>query len=358
MPIFFYCLAFLLLVISIRPNKNGGFLDKGSSNTIKGFFILLIVFSHILNQFPYDGFAARPLSLFRGILGQLCVSMFFFISGYGIVYSVNSKGSIYSKSLFTNRFLRILFYTIIGLIPFFIYSACLGISHNIQDYFLSLIGLASFGNESWFLFAILVCYLLCSIVYLFNFKKRFVPIIIISTGILVYIFFMYFFKEPPHKWDTIICFIYGMLLCVFKDKINDLLGKKKFIPFLVMIICVAVVTLLQYFISITMIKMWFTNLFFCLFFVALTKVFTLKSPALSYLGKASYAIFIMHRLVICCFADLGTINNGWLNYLVLFTASVAIGIPMYYIYKVIDKFVTDPLVELNRNYIKKHEHLS
>ena len=352
MPILFYCLVFLLLVISIRPNKNGGFLDKGSSNTIKGFFILLIVFSHVLNQFPYDGFASSLLSNFRGVLGQLCVSMFFFISGYGIVYSVNSKHNTYSKSLFTNRFLRILFYTIIGLIPFFIYSACLGISHNIQDYFLSLIGLASFGNESWFLFAILVCYLLCSIVYLFNFKKRFVPIIIISTGILAYVFFMYFFREPHHKWDTIICFVYGMLLCVFKDKINDLLGKKKFVPFLVMIICATVVTLLQYFVSKVMIKMWFTNLFFCIFFVALTKVFTLKSPVLSYLGKASYAIFIMHRLVICCFADLGTINNEWANYLVLFTASVAIGIPMYYIYKVIDKFITDPLVELNRNYIR------
>ena len=359
MPILFYSVTFILLLLSLRNKKDDTFFDNNSSNVIKGFFILLIVFSHILNAFPYGGFMATPLGWFRTVLGQLCVSMFFFISGYGIIYSVETKGNKYSKSIVTNRFMRILFYTIIGLIPFFIYSACLEKEHSVVEYFLAFIGLSSFGNESWFLFAILLCYLLCSIVYLFNWKNRAFPVVLLSTGIVIYIFIMYFFKQPAHTWNTIVCFIYGMVVALFREKINAILSSKKWFPYLLMIVSIGVVTALQwientryaqYFPEV--IQMWFVNAFFCLFFVCLTKVFTLKSPILSYLGKASFAIFIMHRFVLCCFVDIGTIPNEHLNYLVLFTTSVAIGIPFYYVYKLLlDKYITNPIVKWNRSLI-------
>ncbi len=361
MPILFYLLSFVLLIISLRFNKDRDvFLDKSSSNVIKGFFILLIVFSHILNAFPYGGFLGTPLSYFRTILGQLCVSMFFFISGYGIIYSIDSKGKAYSKPLITNRFIRIVLYTIIGLVPFIIYSACLGKVHSVADYFLAIVGLASFGNETWFIFAILVCYLICSLVYLFNWKNKYIPISIITFEIIIYIVVMYVLREPGYRWDTIVCFIYGMLAALFKDKINLFLSKRKLIPWILMIGSIIMVTVLQYltyrFSSYfpEIVEMWFASFFFCLFFVCLTKVFTLKSPILEYLGKASFAIFIMHRFVICCFQDLGTIPNEWLNYFVLFTTSVLIGIPFYYLYKVTDKYITNPIVEWNRRLVTRN----
>lgn len=318
-------------------------------------------FSHILNAFPYCGFMATPLSYFRGVLGQLCVSMFFFISGYGIVYSIDSKGETYSKSIFTNRVFRIVVYTIIALIPFFIYSACLKIEHNIFDYFLAIIGLKSFGNETWFLFAILICYLLCSIVYLFNWKNKYISAILVSIGIISYIFIMYFCKKPSHNWDTIVCFIYGMVFGLFREKINQLLSRKKWAPIVLMagsvilvtfFQCVGVFGLSKYFP--TIVEMLFANFFFCLFFVCATKIFTFRSHILSYLGKASFAIFIMHRLVICCFQDLGTIRYEWLNYLVLFLTSPLIGFPIYYVYKIADKYIINPVVEWNRNLVLSH----
>ncbi len=351
MPIIFYAVLFVLFAISIRPNKSTQYLDKDSCDVIKGFFIILIVFTHVLDHFPYSGFMSNPLTLFRNGLGQLCVSMFFFISGYGIVYSVLNKGPLYSKSLLINRFLRILFYTIISLIPYFIYCACLGISHSVSDYFLSFIGLSSFGNVSWFIFAILVCYLLCAVVYFFNWSNSILPTLLISIGILLYIIFMFVFGEDAYKWDTIICFIYGMFFYIFKDKICIILNKSKLIPLLSMIVSVGVVSLLQYFHIQTIFKLWFTNFFFCLFFVSLTKLFTLKSYVLSYLGKSSYAIFIMHYLVILCFVDVGSINNEWANYFVLFIASLFIGIPINYIYKIVDLYVISPLLKLYKNNI-------
>ena len=364
MPVVFYALLMVLLLISFRVKREDGFLDYNSSNVIKGFLVLIIVFSHILNAFHYGGFMATPLGWFRTILGQLCVSMFFFISGYGIEYSIETKGVKYSKSIFTNRFLRIFFYSALGLLPFFIYSFCLGKGHPIEDYFLAFIGLRSFGNASWFLFAILVCYFLCSVVYLFNWKKKYVPVVLISVSVVGYIFIMYLLKQPPYTWDTIVCFIYGMVVSIFRERINKFLSKKKWAPYVLMLLSIGMVTILQWIVNSEYVlffpeiaEMWFANVFFCLFFICLTKVTTLKSPILSYLGKASFAIFIMHGLVICCFVDIGTIPNEHLNYLVLFITSVAIGIPFYYIYKLIDKYITNPIVNWNRSLIKKDDYL-
>lgn len=362
MPILFYAVAIVLLLISLRFKKDDGFLDKNSSNVIKGFFILLIVFSHILNAFPYHGVMSHPLAIFRAILGQLVVTMFFFISGYGIMYSIDSKGNAYSKSIITNRFLRILIYTIISLVPFFIYAACLNKQHPVQDYFLAIIGLRSFGNETWFILAILVCYALSTMVYLFKWKNNYVPAIVISAGIIVYIVLAYFFLRKSHTYNTIIAFLFGLFAYLFKNKINGLLLRKKFVPYLTMVISVIAVVTLRSFVSprlpnnvLQLGEMTISNFFFCLFFVSLTKVFTLKSRPLSYLGKASYAIFLMHRIVICCFQDIGTIPNEHLNYLVIFAAAVLVGIPMYYIYKPLDLFVINPIVNWNKKLVLNQE---
>lgn len=361
MPVIFYFLLAILFLASLRIKKHDVFFDKDSSDTIKGFFILLIVFSHILNDFPYAGVGAIPLERFRIILGQLCVSMFFFISGYGIIYSIETKKDEYSKSVFTNRFLRIILYTSVGLVPYFIYSAFLRKEHYFSDYFLALIGLRSFGNETWFIFAILVCYLICSIVYLVNWKRKYVPVVLVSVGVVGYIFSMYFLKQPAHTWNTVVCFIYGITVALFRDKINVLLSKNKSLPYILMVISIVMVISFQWIVNgryaqffPEIIEMWFANAFFCLFFVCLTKVFTLKSSVLSYLGKASYAIFLSHRIVISCFVDIGTIPNEHLNYLVLFIASILVGIPIFYIYKVVDKYITNPIVEWNRNIIRRN----
>ena len=354
MPIIVYFTVIVLFAFSFRIKKDNGFLDKNSSDVIKGLFILLIVFSHILNAFPYSGFGSLPLKIFRGILGQLCVSMFFFISGYGIFSSIDKNGNKYSKSILSNRLFRLFIYTSISLVPFFIYSAILGKNHPISDYFLAFIGLKSFGNvTTWFIFAIFVCYLLTGIVFLFSFKNKFIPVCIISSGTIIYVVVMYFLKMEYYWWDTIVCFPFGIIAWMSKNKINDLLSKKKFIPFIVMAISISIVGVLQWSGIPLIIKMPFTNFFFCLFFVALTKVFALKSSFFCFLGRASWAVYLMHLFVVCCFTDIGTIPNEWINYLVLFVSAVLIGIPFFYLYKLLDKYVVNPIVNLNRNHIKE-----
>ena len=362
MPIVFYGLLAIVFFASLRFKKDDGFLDHNSSNVIKGLFILLVVFHHILLFFPYSGHFSWLINKFRDLSGQLIVTMFFFISGYGILFSILTKGIVYSKTLFFNRFLRIIVYTAIALIPCFIYTACLGITHPIEDYFLAFIGLRTFGNSGWFIFAILVCYLLCSIVYLFNWKNHYIPSLLITIGILAYVVAMYMIKNDSFwTYDTIIAFPIGIFSCLIRSQVNSLLSKRKWIPYVIVVVSFALVFMLRYFViprignsrAVYVCLMGFANLFLCIFFISLTKVFTLKSKILSFFGNASFAIYIMHLLIVNMFIDLGSIPNENINYLVLFTSTISIGIPMYYIYQLIDKVFTNKIVDFSRQKIKQ-----
>ena len=358
MPVVLYSLSVILLISSFRLRKDDSFFDKHSTNVIKGFFILMIVLLHLLENFPYDGFLSGPLNtMVWSVVSQLVVSMFFFISGYGIILSVQSKPK-YAKSILTNRFLRIFLYTVVSLIPFIIYTIATGkYSYPVGRYFLALIGLKGIGNAHWFIFAILFCYLICGLIYLFNFKKNLIPTILVTIAIVVYIVIACFvIKEHNRWWDTIISFPLGMFAALFRDKINNFL-KNKIVCISLMAISVAVVVVFRLvfekLLGVPKIAtMLFLNIFFCLFFVCLTKIFVLKSPILEYLGKASFAIFIMHKLVIRIFLDYGAIPNQWLHYTVVFIGYFVVSIPFYYLYKVLDKNVTDKIVEFNRGLIK------
>ena len=358
MPIIIYSAIFVLFICSFRINKGDYFLDKQSSTVLKGFFILMIVISHILNEFPYSGLFSWQIGFARGLLGQLVVSMFFFISGYGIIVSIERKGTIYQKTILTNRFIRIFMYGCVSVIPFIIYSLCMQIKHPIEDYFLVFIGIKSFGNASWFLFAILVCYLSCSIFFAFNFKNRYIAPSLVSASILLYVIIMYLFKAPYYKWDTIICFIFGMFISLARKKLNSFFNKSKFLPYFAMAFSFVLVVVIRYFnyckynyFFPLLLEMWFTNFFFCFFFVALTKVFSFKSSILTFLGNASFSIFIMHYLPIRCFLNFGLIQNENLNYILVFSLRLAVGIPFHYLYKLIDKFITNPIVEYNKSLI-------
>lgn len=304
---------------------------------------------------------SSPLGWLRNILGQLIVSMFFFTSGYGIILSVENKGALYAKSIATNRLLRIILYSVASIIPFFIYCAALGKEHVTSDYFLAIVGLVSFGNSAWFLFAILICYYISTIVFLFNYRHDLQPILLIAMGAVYYVFIMVFADKPFWTWDTIVCFPYGALIGHYRKKVDSLLSKNKIIPHVILFVSVAIVIVSQHIVNSKnaiyfpkLIEMFVANFFFCMIFVCLTKVYTLKSPVLGYIGKISFAIFYMHQIVLGCFKEVGTIPNKSWNYFVLFTTAIAIGVPYYYVYKLIDKYMVDPVVKWNRDLIVKN----
>lgn len=70
---------------------------------IKFIAALLVVNGHLF----IFGNPTGPLTRFMNF-GPCCVSLFFFLSGYGLIYSYDNKGDAYLKSFFSRRFVKLL----------------------------------------------------------------------------------------------------------------------------------------------------------------------------------------------------------------------------------------------------------
>lgn len=350
--LFLFIIVFILFIVSLRKNKNNSILDKESTNTIKGIFILLIIFSHVLNYFPYEGnsFVQNGLHLIVGGLGQLIVTMFFFVSGYGLSLSIIKKGDSYSKSIIINRFFRIIAYSFFSLIPFLIYGLTMQKQISAQDFFLATIGLKSIGNASWFLFAILFCYFTTWFVYSFGCKNTLISNIVIGLIILLYaVIGCFVAKDSQYQFDTVLAFPIGLLFATYRNKFISFFNKRNAI-----IISISSFVLVVGFriIMQTSVENPYSHVFLmlvcnfslCLFFTSLSRIFVFKSSILGFFGENSFSMFIMHLLAIRLFVDYIHLNNAEVNYVLASVGAITIGLPFKYLYELIDRFIINPVL--------------
>ena len=78
--------------------------------SLRGILVLLIVLHHLsgVTSFPGLSPSFRMLVSQFTFFGGGAVSMFFFISGYGLMASLHKKGKIYLDSFYKKRFLKLL----------------------------------------------------------------------------------------------------------------------------------------------------------------------------------------------------------------------------------------------------------
>ena len=74
-----------------------------ATSAIKGIFAVLILYSHIESYLSIsENWYDVAFTKVKNYHGQLIVAMFFFYSGYGVMFSIMRKQN-YAKSFFKNR---------------------------------------------------------------------------------------------------------------------------------------------------------------------------------------------------------------------------------------------------------------
>lgn len=138
------------------------YISLEKSTSIKGIFILVVLFSHIYPQLnlPDSIFNTLFTKLNFDIISQGMVGLFMLYSGYGIMLSAMKKGRGYVKLMPKNRFLKTLLHFDIAVLLYLILQTVLGNSYSVGTILLSLLGWESLGNSNWYIFAILVLYLI------------------------------------------------------------------------------------------------------------------------------------------------------------------------------------------------------
>ncbi|MEE1043622.1 MAG: acyltransferase [Clostridia bacterium] len=293
-------ISILILVIGSKIANTGEFFDNNfnvnQANALKGLCAIYVVFHHLCTYFAdvYSSF------LFFECIGFLMVGMFFFISGYGLMYGVKNKEN-YLKGFFTKRLLTILIpYYIIDL--FYIYAKDFVGMLNVKYIVLSI-----FGYHLWYVMAIIVMYIgfyLCFTL----FKQK--GIIIMSVYTLLYIVILYILNKFYGMADfglwwynSIPCFALGMWYCNCKDDINGFF-KKYYVALIILtliIFCPAMYyTVAKY--GESTLPLLLTEIVcsatFSIFIILISMKMQIGNKLLNLCGRLSLELYLSHALFI------------------------------------------------------------
>lgn len=138
--------------------------------------------------------------------------------------SINKKGNPYIKSIPVKRILSVLFRFDTALVLFII----IWIIEEKRMFSLvklieALIGLSSFGNSCWYIFAILLEYVFTYLSFRFI-KNNNISFMILLSFNLIYIPIIFFFRESSY-YNTVLCYPLGVFWSMYGQKICCIINK-------------------------------------------------------------------------------------------------------------------------------------
>lgn len=323
-------------------------LTKDYSNMVKGMAVLMMIMHHIWG-FP-EKIPALPLSNFEvqlGAAGKICVSIFMFISGYGLYYSFEKKDTIrvwYRVWKVYKRFWQVfLIFVPIG----FLY---LSKPFAVQEFLANLFCLKfSYNQEWWFLGTYIELLLVLPVMLIANQKKYF-PYLIVGLSVLLrglsgivnlnsggasshIYYFCYYFPS----------FFLGLLFCKYSlyERFRAVVAKES----LCLVICLvltgmAFVVRSKFGITETTIVM--TPLCIYLFVVFFRKIGRANQVFL-FFGKHSMNMWLIHSFFCYYYFQkemLMVSNNAIVDYVLLVAVSLIVSIVIDKIWNNVDKFYT------------------
>lgn len=265
------------------------YLERPQCDTIKGFFILLVFFSHFMQYVAKSGGPIFSLGI-----GQLVVACFLFYSGYGVMEQIKKWGDSYVRAIPKRRILSTLINFDVAVLVFLFAGFVLGHQLTVKQVLCSFIAWDSVGNSNWYIFVILLCYLFTYIVALC--RKRFVG----GTILLLSVIGVYILSCVKESWwyDTMLCFPAGVAYSEYKSRIETLC--ERYYPY---VLCGATAILGILFVRCPFARGLGANvmaIIFAIVIVLITMRVRIRSGVLQWCGQRLFPIYIFQRLPMVC----------------------------------------------------------
>lgn len=285
----------LLAVLAVgvwgaRLRKDAEHLSREQTCSINGFFVLLVFLRHTVDYItpgPWDG-------IFWAVnrrLDQLIVVPFLFYSGYGIMRSILAKGRRYVADLPRSRFLKVWLHFALAVGLYVLVGVWLQKGYGLKRTLLSFTGWDSIGNSNWYIFATLMMYLFTWLAFTLFRRSNTLAVAGLTALAVGYILVL---RPIKGLWwyDTALVYPAGMIYGLNRDKIDDFLRKKAWF-FLI-------------FFGGAFVLCWFLRsglwwreamaVAFALTVLCATMKFRIENPALAFLGKYTFEIYILQRI--------------------------------------------------------------
>lgn len=271
-------------------------ISKETSTSLKGLACLLIVAHHFCSWLMGKGYGNWFFD-FIGVRGGVVgVTVFFFLSAYGL--SESQINNHYSFSAFLKRRLSKVFIPLaITNIIFFIFLLIRkSIDFNLSSFILNTLNIHYLDGVLWFCNTILIFYLIFYLSFLPKMKWSKVSVCLLFT--LIYsVSSTIFFPDAPFYVYSIIGFPFGMICSLYKDDIFKFSNWGYWSILLLLILLLGSIVLPTYK------KLLLMNSYCFILLILLVELIQYVNipknmVILSYIGTYSYEIYLLHNKVL------------------------------------------------------------
>lgn len=199
---------------------NEDYLSIPTSKSLRGVLAMVIVFHH-LAQRTGVGMLFIPFKRF----GFLAVSVFFFLSGFGLQKSY-IKSEQYKKRFLLRRIPQVLFPYIIVTALFWLLYAADGHIYSFKDIIFSIVKGDPIVSFSWYIINILIFYIAYWLLMLLFGKRYHLMILGAALWYGAYAFFCYKMGYTAYWYSSSHLLVVGMIWATYEDKILAFIKKR------------------------------------------------------------------------------------------------------------------------------------
>lgn len=320
-------LAVMLVGIwGIRPRRAEDPLSREQTTAVNGFFVLLVFLRHTVDYIDFGAWDG----IFKTVnsrLGQLIVVPFLFYSGYGIMRSIAAKGSAYVSALPKNRLFKVWYHFAAAVALYALLGLLLHKGYSLKRVLLSFTGWDSIGNSNWYIFYTLVMYLLTWIAFRLFRSNHHAALALLTALAVGYILALRPIKDD-WWYNTALVYPAGAACGLYREKLDNLLKSKVWYRILALVICGG-----GFLVCYKLRKNIWAYEAMCVFFaltvVAVTTLVKVGNPALAWLGKYTFEIYILQRLPMILLQ--GIFANQYLYLAVSFAATLALAAAFHWL---------------------------
>lgn len=283
--------------------------DKSLSIQFRGLCAIFVYLNHFFNYMVVNGqktIITTVGQIMFGRAGAFAVTMFFFYSGYGIMFNLIKKGSDYMGMNFIKKKIANVY------IPF-IMANCIwlltpGCKINNLDMLTALqyiTGVRKLNGVMWYLYFLFEFYIAVFILWhislkLKNNKK------IICYGLVLLTIFNIIFLALGHKssvlWARLPGFAIGVLMAYHQNEFEEVLKHNIVVRFLVSSVLLAILVYIDHFVlqmnSIAEANAIFENIIALAVLIYFSSILKFGNKWSELLGKISYEIYLTHMIVL------------------------------------------------------------
>ncbi len=325
--IFFIIILIALMCAGLKvAGKNEFFNDYCSpknTSTANAIISVLIFLSHSVQYLSVGGIFDDPYLSLRKFLGQLVVVTYLFFSGYGIMVSIQKKGTPYVKRMPVDRLFKTWYHFAIVIIMFLIVQV--GIcakEYDIKQILLAFTGYRAVGNSNWYMFVTFALYIIVIISFIIFKKHKWLGVAAVWALAVLFIVWERNAGLTKTYYNTLLCFPLGMFFAMVKPQIDKVFMKNDVVWFVGFAICAI---LFAYF-ALNRDKRLVYYILFTFTAIAMLLMFMMKvnisHSVFDWFGRHIFSFFILQRIPMILLKNFGYAKNTMFFIIIAFISTV------------------------------------